>query len=148
MSVSYDKFAAAFLEKVTDYNFPLTDYERNGMVDGYMKRAIAQFRHVNRYDFSTTADDITRTFDVDVEDDDLDEIVDIVSEGMLVQWMKPYVYAEENLENALSTKDFTVYSPANLLLRIKEAYNQAKRDFVVMSREYSYNHGKLGDLHI
>ena len=46
MSVSYDLFAKAFLDKVREYNFPLVDYERNGMVDGFMKKAISQFKPV------------------------------------------------------------------------------------------------------
>ena len=79
---------------------------------------------------------------------DLDEIVDIVSEGMLVQWMKPFVYKQEGLENVLNTKDFTTYSPAELLMRIGNAYNAAQKDFTNMMREYSYNHGDLTDLHL
>lgn len=148
MSVSYDLFAKAFLDKVREYHFPLVDYERNGMVDGFMKKAISQFKPVCQYDFSTTADDVVRAFDVEVKPEDIDELADIVSEGMLVQWMKPYVYAGENLENMLNTKDYTEYSPATLLHRIKEAYNQAKKDYTNMIREYSYNHGDLTDLHL
>lgn len=148
MSVSYDIFSDAFLNKVTEYDFPIRDYERNHMVDGYMKRAISEFRSICLYDFSTTADDVIREFDVDVKDGDIDELADIISEGMLVQWMKPYIYRQENLENVLNTRDFSSYSPAELLFRIKEAYDGAKHDFTVMMREYSYNHGDLTDLHL
>lgn len=148
MSVSYDVFYRAFLSKVTDYDFPSRDYERNELVDGYMRRAIAEFRKICLYDFSTTGDDIVREFDVDVPDEDIDEIADIISEGMLVQWMKPYIYHQENLLNVLNTKDFTTYSPAELLYRIKEAYDGVRRRFTVMMREYSYNHGDLTDLHL
>ncbi len=149
MSVSYDRFADAFLQKVTEYEFlKLTEYERNHQIDGYMKRAIAAFRKNCKYDLTTTADDVVREFDVDIDDGDLDEIADIVSEGMLVQWMKPYTYKQENLENVLNTRDFTTYSPSELLLRISTAYAQAKKDFTNMMREYSYNHGDLTDLHL
>ena len=81
-------------------------------------------------------------------DEDLDEIADIVSEGMLVQWMKPYTYKQESLESVLNTKDFTTYSPAELLMRIGNAYAAARKDFTNMMREYSYNHGDLTDLHL
>jgi len=148
MGVSYDIFSAAFLAKVTEYDFPLKDYERNEMVDGYMKRAISAFKAICLYDLTTTADDAVREFTVEIGQEDLDELADIVSEGMLVQWMKPYVYRQENLENVLNTRDFTSYSPAELLYRIREAYNGAKRDFTNMMREYSYNHGDLTDLHL
>jgi len=149
MSVPYDLFTGAFLSKITEYEFKnMTDFERNSAVDGYMKRAIAAFKNICKYDLTTTADDNVREFDVEVEGEDLDELVDIISEGMLVQWMKPYTYHQESLENVLNTKDFSTYSPAELLLRISNAYTAARKEFTNMMREYSYNHGDLTDLHL
>ena len=47
MSVSYDIFTNAFLSKVTEYDFiPMDPYERNTVIDGYMKRACAQFNRL------------------------------------------------------------------------------------------------------
>ena len=85
---------------------------------------------------------------MDIPAEDLDEIADIISEGMLVQWMKPYTYKQEGLESLLNTKDFTGYSPAELLMRIGEAHKAAMKNFTEMKREYSYNHGDLTDLHL
>ena len=149
MGVPYDNFTEAFLSKVTEYEFVnLKDIERNGLIDGYMKRAIASFKKICKYDLSTTGDDIIREFDVEINNGDLDEIIDIVSEGMLVQWMKPYTYKQENLENVLNTKDFTTYSPSELIMRIGNAYAAVQKNFTNMMREYSYNHGDLSDLHL
>ncbi len=149
MSVPYDKFTEAFLAKVTEFDFiKLSEYERNHLIDGYMKRAIAAFKKVCKYDLTTTADDMVREFDTDIETEDLDEIVEIVSEGMLVQWMKPYTYKQENLESVLNTRDFTTYSPSELLLRISATYAAVRKDFTNMMREYSYNHGDLSSLHL
>lgn len=146
MSVSYNLFTAAFLGKVTEYDFiRLDDYDRNSVVDGYMKRACAQFNKICKYDL-LTGDDALRELQATIPDDEIDEIVDIVSEGMLVQWMKPYFYRADNLENVLNTSDFSQYSPAELLYRITNAYHASKRDFTNMMREYSYNHGDLSDL--
>ena len=141
MSVPYDVFTGAFLSKITEYEFlKMTDYERNTQ--------IAAFKKICKYDLTTTADDNVREFEVEIEQEDLDEIVDIVSEGMVVQWMKPYTYKQENLENALNTKDFSTYSPAELLLRISNAYMAARKEFTNKMREYSYNHGDLTELHL
>ena len=149
MSVPYDKFTEAFLAKVTEFDFiKLSEYERNHLIDGYMKRASAAFKKVCKYDLTTTADDMVREFDTDIEAEDLDEIVEIVSEGMLVQWMKPYTYKQENLESVLNTRDFTTYSPSELLLRISATYAAVRKDFTNMMREYSYNHGDLSSLHL
>ena len=149
MSVPYDRFTEAFLSKITEYDFiNLRDFERNGLIDGYMKRAIASFKKVCKYDLASTGDDIIREFEIDIPEEDLEEIIDIISEGMLAQWMKPYTYRQEILESILNTKDFTSYSPAELLMRIGNAYKAAQKDFTNMIRAYSYDHGDLTDLHL
>ena len=148
MSISYDLFTGAFLGKVTEYDFiNLDDYDRNTLVDGYMKRACSQFDKICKYDL-TDRDDIIRCFNVNIPDNEIDEILDIVSEGMLVQWMKPYVFKQDNLVQFLNTKDFTAYSPAELFRQVNSAYNSVSKRFVSMMREYSYNHGDLTDLHL
>lgn len=149
MSLSYDVFTAAFLSKISEYDFFDVDLElRTEFVDGIMKRAISEFRKNCKYDLISTANDEERTFDVDVADGDLDEIVNIISEGMLVQWMKPFLYNQENLEQQLNTRDFTIYSPAELLMRIGNAHATAKKNYTNMIREYSYNHGNIRGLHL
>lgn len=149
MSVSYDVFTEAFLDKIKEYDLlELEEYDRTDIVDGYMRRAIAQFRSVCKYDFSSTGDADGREFRVSVPDEDLDEIADIVSEGMVAQWLKPYINQQDFYEHNLNTKDFTGYSRANLLSKAVESGKQAQRNFVNMIREYSYVHGDLTVLHI
>lgn len=135
MSVPYDLFTGAFLSKITEYDFiQIPEENRTAIVDGYLKRALPRFAKVCKHDM-TTCDDGERVFLVEIPADELDEIVDIVSEGMLEQWMKPYVYRQENLENVLSTRDFVTYSPAELLLRISNAYAKVQKDYTNMIRE-------------
>ena len=149
MSIPYDLFTDAFLSKITEYKFlKLDDENRTAIVDGYMKRAISSFKKVCVYDLAATGDDISREYKVNIPQEDIDEIADIVSEGMLVQWLKPYTYQQELLENVLNTKDYTTYSPAELLLRVGNAYKQVQKDYTQMIREYSYNHGDLTTLHL
>lgn len=148
MSISYNRFTEAFLDKVTEYGFiKLDDHHRNRTVDGYMKRACAQFSEVCKYDL-VTSDDALREFQATIPDNEIDEVVDIVSDGMLVQWMKPYVYAGENLKNMLNTTDFSSYSPAELLYRVKSAYEMCRKEFTNRMRDYSYRHGDLTQLHL
>lgn len=149
MQITFDAIEGAFLSKIFEYDFiHLPDQEREQFVDGLMKRAVSAFRYVCKYDLIGTADDEHRVYMVNVAEKDADELIDILSEGMLVQWMKPYVYRQENLENVVNTKDFTTYSPAALLQQISAAYAKVQKDYVQMIREYSYNHGDLTRLHI
>lgn len=148
MSISYDALANAFLSKVTEFEFlQLPPGNRTEIIDGYMKRAASGFKKNCKYDL-TAYDDTLREYTADFADEDTDEILDIISEGMLVQWMKPYVYKQELLENALNTADYTTYSPAELLLRVGNAYAKVQKDYIQMIREYSYNHGDLSELHL
>lgn len=149
MSIPYDSFIGSFLNKITEFEFVVIPTEDSAkIVDGYLKRAVNAFRKNCRYDLTSAINDETREFNVDIPDEDVEEIIDIVSEGMVVQWLKPYVYKQELLENALNTRDFTTYSPAELLKQVKGAYNGAQKDYTQMIREYSYNHGDLTDLHL
>lgn len=149
MSVPYDIFAGAFLAKISEYSFlSLKEEDRTAMVDGFMKRALSAFRKNCKYDLFTTGNDTERFFNVNIPEADLTELAEIISEGMVVQWLKPYVNKQEILENVLNTKDFSTYSPAELLLRVGSAYSKAQKDYTNMIREYSYNHGDLSDLHL
>lgn len=147
MSVPYDYFTGAFLSKVSEFEFlKLPEEDRTAIIDGYMKRAVSAFKKICKYDLSSF-DDSSREFTEDVDESDMDEIVEIVSDGMLVQWLKPYVYRQELLENVLNTRDFVTYSPAELLLRVGNAYAKAQKDYTQAIRWYSYNHGDLRSLH-
>lgn len=149
MSIPYDTFAGAFLSKITEYEFiSISDSERTEIIDGYMKRAITSFNKICVFDLISAANDETREFDVDIPSEDIDEIVEIVSEGMVVQWLKPYLYKQEIMESILNTRDFTTYSPAELLLRVGNAYKNAQKDYIQMVREYSFNHNDLTGLHL
>lgn len=149
MSISYDAFTGAFLSKISEFEFVnLSDDNRQSIVDGFLNRAITAFKKNCKYDLSSAKNDEGRTIDLDFSDEDVDELVDIISEGMVVQWLKPYVYQQELLQNLLNTNDFTTYSPAELLLRVGNAYTKAQKDYTQMIREYSYNHNDLSELHL
>lgn len=147
--VSYDVFIEAFLAKITEYEFlSLPEKNRTEIVDGLLKRAVSEFRKNCRYDLFTTAADNLRGYNVDVEPEDLDELVDIISDGMVAEWMKPYQFNQDLLQNVLNTRDFTSYSPAELQMRVGNARRQAHADFIQKIREYSYNHADLTRLHL
>lgn len=149
MSVPYDLFTEAFLNKITEFDLlELDAFSQTAIVDGYMKKALSDFQYVCKYDFTTTSDDAERIFDIEVSGIDLNDIVNVVSEGMVVYWLKPYIYKQQLLNNVLNTRDFSVYSPAELLRQVRAVYKDAQSDFTQMIREYSFNHGDLGRYHI
>lgn len=145
MTIPYDLFTEAFLNKVTSFDFPSDTYNRQQQVDGYMKRAVAQFNHVCKYDLTASADDVVREYTVDVRPEDVDEIVDIVSDGMVVQWLQPYSFRTELLESQLNNRDFTGYSPSALLQQITATYKEVRQRYAYRVRAYTYDHYELED---
>lgn len=128
MSLTYDAIIIEFLHKIREFEFLKLDEDvRTAEVDSYLKMALTAFKKNCLYDLTSAMNDETRSFDIEIEDSDIDELVDIISEGMLIHWMKPYVYRQENLELVINTRDFSTYSPAELLNRISAAYKQAKK---------------------
>lgn len=147
--ISFDLFTGAFLSKISEFDFAqLSGETRESVVDGYMLRAIAAFKKNCKYKLTDNIDAENRTITVRAADADLDELADIISDGMVVQWLKPYLYQQENLQNVLNTRDFSAYSPATLLQQVRETHNKAQKDFIQGIREYSYNHGDLKSLHL
>lgn len=149
MTIFYDDVISAFLNKVTEYDFlRMTPEDRGQIVDGYLHRARAMLAEV--LSESTLVDSREeRLFTMaSMTDSEADEIIEILSEGMLVQWMKPYVYKQENLENLLNGTDWSSYSPAELLKRVSETYEKVQKNYVNLVRNYSYRHGDLTSLHM
>ena len=102
--VSYDAFIEAFLSKITEYEFlSLPEKDRTETVDGYLKKAVSAFKKNCKYDLFTTYNDNERVYEVDVDDGDLDELIDIISDGMVAEWMKPYQFNQDLLQNVLNT---------------------------------------------
>lgn len=148
MGITFDVIEGAFLSKITEFELiQLPEENRTAIVDGYRTRAVAAFKKICKYDLSM-CDELIREYTADFAESDIDEIVEIISEGMVVQWMKPYAYQQENLQNAINTRDYQTYSPAELLTRIGNAYKKAQHDYTQMIREYSYVHGDLTELHL
>jgi hypothetical protein len=150
VSVSYDTFIDAFLGKIHSYDlFEMADEDaRDETLDDYARTACRQFDKICLYDLVTTAPDSARELAADIPAGDLSEIADIVSEGMVALWMKPYLNRQELLENLLNTRDFTTYAPGELLYRVGNAYKAAESNFIRRMREYSYDHGDLTVLHL
>ena len=141
----YKAFIDTFLDKISDYKLlNYEDYLVDELAVGYIKRVCTKFDKICQADLSQQ-DDNEYAF---LSDEIDDEIIDIVTDGMVVEWLRQYVNNSDNLENILNTKDFTMYSSKNLLAEIKSLYQDEQKAFTNSMREYSYNHGDLSNLHL
>lgn len=154
MDVAFDVFTEAFLQKITEFDLlELSAQQRGHLTDSYLTRALSELVPLCRGYFTVGVDAEHRKVVFGGKADSWDsldstEIVNIVSEGMLIHWLKPYVNRQESLENVVNTRDYSTYSPAELLKRVGERYKAAMRDFKQMALEYTYAHGDLTRLHL
>jgi hypothetical protein len=142
MATTYDVVYKRFLDKITDYDLPLfSDIQKEDILNGYLKSAIVDFKRPCKTDL-TDRDDEYSQFNITLDD----EIIEILAEIMVEKWLQPKLNNTENLKNALSTKDFSVFSPANLLDKIQTTYSLTKKQSKSLIRGYSFINSDIEEL--
>lgn len=134
MATPYSDVINVFLGKITDYDLPkFTDLEQIEIIFGFIKSACVKFKRVCLIDLYDRDEDL-QEFNQDLDD----EIIDILSELMLVEWLKPKVLSSENLKNCLNTKDYSMFSPANILKEAKDTLKMCKDESTKLINNYSF----------
>ena len=140
MATRYSDVYNSFIGKITDYDLPkFTDVEKEEIIYGFMKSACTKFAKVCKIDLYDRDEDL-KQFNQDLND----EIIEILSENMLVEWLKPKVLFTDNLSNVLNTKDFSMYSPANMLKELRETLSYLKKNARALINNYSFAHSEVG----
>ena len=140
MATEFDAVYGAFLSKVSDYDLAdMVETDAKAIMSDYMKQAIGKFSESCKKDLMAVTGN---SFDADLTYFELD----IISELMVEVWCKPRLYNLDLLRNKLSTKDFTTFSPANLLDKIREVYEQAHKRARSMINEYSFRENDIGEM--
>lgn len=136
MNTTYNYIFAEFKDKITDPDLiSFAKDLQNDILKALMNKAIRRCKRI-----------VYKVVDLSLRDDDLDEfdneipdeVIDIITEWMLVFWLEPYVNNLENLQNQLSTKEFSMYSPANLLEKIGARYDISRKNAKSLTNEYSF----------
>lgn len=137
---AYTTIYNSFLDKVNDYDLAdMTAELVQTSMRGWLNQAVVRFLESCKKDLTQTEEGGF------TEDLDLMEI-DILTEGMVEAWLKPIRNNLDLLRNALSTKDFTTFSPANLLDKVNDTYSMAHANFLSRIKEYSFIRNDVGDL--
>lgn len=70
----------------------------------------------------------------------------ILSYAMIIHWLEPYIYNSDALKNAMSTKDFSFFSPANLLEKMHNLYDFSIKKFNAEVNAYSFMVNNVSEL--
>lgn len=137
---AYTTIYSSFLDKVNDYDLAdMTEGMAQTYMRGWLNQAVVRFLESCKKDLTQTEEGGF------TEDLDLMEI-DILTEGMIEAWLKPIRNNLDLLRNSLNTKDFTTFSPANLLDKVNDTYTMAHNNFLSRVKEYSFICNDVGDL--
>lgn len=167
MSIAFDVFIEAFLNKVTSYDYvDMDDSIFAAQTDRFLFGACAEFENIFRrrtglsffdrdmdnrcFNWNIGEYDVTKTVTVAGDYISMDEVVDIVTEGMLIRWLKSFLFYGDSLDlgNFLATKDFSPYSPSNFLGQLRGLYDATQKRYTHLINEFSYNHGNLTNLYL
>lgn len=137
MGTPFDDVHGIFRLKISDYELAeLPVAYALDIMDGYLNSSCAYMRRWNpRFDLNR--DKESRQFNNDLTDD----IIEIIAIGMVYYYLSRKVSNGDNLANVMNTKDFTFFSPANLLSQIKDLRSQTEKEFKSAINAYTYTIG-------
>ena len=136
MATSFNDIVERFIPTVAEYSFfKLDDEELNELLKPYIISAVTQFSSIC---MSETVQFNKDSFEF--SEDLSDEVIDILVDLVRVEWLKHKLYNADLLKNGMSTKDYTIFSPANLQEQIRETYVDARNTAKMRLYQYSYTH--------
>lgn len=137
MGTSYSVIYERALSKMREYAFvDFVDSDIYAALSPFLKSAEADFARICVSDLSNIDDEGY----VDVL---TNEEIEILSLGIVNYWLSAYVADADKLRNALGTKDFSLFSPANLLSTVESVKEAADLEFRSKINLYSYLHGNV-----
>lgn len=144
MNTTYQYVYDEFKDSITDPDLlQFAEELQLDMLLAIMRKAIVKCNRITKKVCDLTSrDDILAEFNIEIPDD----VLDILLEWMIVVWLKPFVNNIENLRNNLNTKDFTMYSPANLLEKIGDRYDKAFMEANSLTNKFSFIHSDMENL--
>lgn len=139
MSTPYSKVHEMFLSKITSYDIlNFLEIEREELLKPYLISACNRFKRVCKVNLADK-DNTLNQFNTDLDD----EVIDILATGEVYFWLNPKVLNEENFKNALSLKDYSQHSPANLLKELQSLRDSVCKEFKDLIKQYSYDNGDI-----
>lgn len=142
MTTTYDEIYRRFLGKIKDYDLEsssLSEEDKYTILLSYLNSAIPNF-YTCKQNLSDK-DDVLSTFNITLSPIEQE----ILSLYMVSEWLRPQILSQDNLFNALGTKDYNIYSPGNLLDKLTKLKIESDKEVADLSKIYYYqNFGVMG----
>ena len=140
--------ATSYIDVIDRAQYRITDYDvlkrafqdHYTLMERYLMSAVSDFRPHCIYDLTDRNED-EKCFNADLDD----ECLEILALGISYYWLSSRALSSELMANRMSTKEYTFFSPANLLGQVKELRNDVQQEFQRALVLYTYRHGNIAD---
>lgn len=142
MPTSFDEIYKRFLAKIADYE--MLEYGEATLEEyllDLLTASIDDFSELCKQDISTVDLSLSMFYVTLTQREK-----DILALGMVVHWIRPKVYNSDMLRNVLNTKDYSVYSPANLLEKMTDLLEKTEMELDQKMKMYSYRNEDMASL--
>ena len=121
MNTQLEEIYGLFLSNITDYDLDLTEEDMNNELLMLLKKSLSKFRYKDNIKINEMLDEFTKEL--------TDSEKNIISLGMLSEYLKSKIYNIELLKMNLGSKDWQMYSQANHLKELLDLKKETDSDF-------------------
>ena len=140
MSTSYEEVYDRFLNKIEDYDFMNAIQDDEDFFDAKLLKHINS--GISLFTYSVKGfirDNKTLKFEREIDEQEKE----IIALFMLHEYLNSKIIRDELVEQALGSRDFRQWSPANLLRAVKETQKEIKESADALMNVHYFSEGDL-----
>lgn len=142
MSTPYSDIFKRAVFRFKDYDYlRMSDDEIHEVMSSFLRSAVADFAPVCQDDLYDV-DETLAQFNADLGL----EAQEILATGIAFYWTSARILDQELLRNSMSTKDYTYFSPANLLRESQTLRDSLRKEYRDRIVQYTYHHGDISSI--
>lgn len=139
MATPYSDIFKRAVYRFKDYDYlRMSDDEVHEVMTAFLYSAVADFAPICLDDLHDV-DETLAQFNADLDM----EVQEILALGIAFHWTSARILDQELLRNSMSTKDYTYFSPANLLRESQTLRETLRKEYNNRMIQYSYHHGDI-----
>lgn len=131
--------------------FRFRDYDSLKLTPVRYKEVLQKYLLMAIADIKKTGDESLTQYDLDAEqfNSDLnDECVELLALGISYHWLSAKILDSEKLRNSMSTKEYSFFSPANLLRESQDLLASIRKEFTEAVMNYTYYNGDIATMSV
>lgn len=140
MPTKFSEIYERAIFKFTDYSFidAVSEF-KNALLQKYLLASIADFQQacswIDLNDYDLELEQFNNKLD--------NEVIEILSWGIAYYWISAKALNSELLRNTIHNKDYTSYSPANLLKEVQTLRDSIGQEFRGRVTTFSFGYGDI-----